>query len=55
MSILKNGKTYMLEEDEYYWKIILKKSGSVIIFRFGKREFSDAEELTDYVKLCAEF
>lgn len=55
MTILKNGKLYEVEEEEYAWKIFFRKAGSVIVFNFGKKEFDSVEEVKNYVKLCAEF
>ena len=55
MSVLKNGKLYEVTEEEYAWRIFLRRCGSVIVFNFGKQEFEDAEEVENYLKLSAYF
>lgn len=55
MSVLKNGKLYEVMEEEYAWRIFLRRCGSVIVFNFGKQEFEDAEEVENYLKLSAYF
>ena len=53
--ILKNGRFYSVEQDEYCWKVIFEKSDAVIVFKFKKKEFSDLGALVNYVKTCADF
>lgn len=55
LNVLKNGKLYSVEEDEFSWKIIFRKSGSVIVFKFGKKDFRNADDVKNYVKRCAQF
>ncbi|MBR1624541.1 MAG: hypothetical protein IJ676_02240 [Clostridia bacterium] len=53
--ILKNGRLYSVEQDEYCCKVIFEKSDAVIVFKFKKKEFSDLGALVNYVKTCADF
>ena len=55
MMIYKNGKTYLLEEDDYCWKITFRREDTVLIFRLRKAEFETADAVKSYVRLCADF
>ena len=55
MMIYKNGKTYLLEEDDYCWKITFRRDDAVLIFRLRKAEFENMDAVKSYVRLCADF
>ena len=55
MSVLKNGKLYEVTEEEFSWRIFLRKCGSEIVFRFEKKRFEDMEQVENYLKLSAYF
>ena len=53
--IFKNGKLYSVEQDEFCWKVVYRKSDAVIVFKFRKRDFKDENALVNYVQTCADF
>lgn len=53
--ILKNGKLYSIEQDEFCWKVVYEKTDAVLVFKFRKSDFSDESALVNYVQTSANF